>query len=125
MLRASQLIPLLLLALWFSATQHCDLAGSGLIAPCHERATAGECQDDGCDQVERGTYRWSVEISRAPAPVLLVADPFLGPTFLLSAPEPAVAVVTPSFTRPLNWVTTWHFVQRAAPPSRAPTLFLA
>jgi len=64
-------------------------------------------------------------VAKAPAPMLLMADPFLLATALLPVEPKDVSFEAPVFTRSLNWVTTWRFVQRAAPPSRAPTAAIA
>jgi hypothetical protein len=81
---------------------------------------------DGCHVVERGSITASNMSVKVPAPELLAC------TFLLCA-----HVIVPSETleitadyaadseRALEWVPTWHFERRAAPPSRAPSVILA
>ena len=127
MLRTSRWFALLLLTVWFSATQHCELASLGWPIDCAESRASGEpCTKDGCDQIENGSYQAQAQLVKALPPALVAIDPFrtaiaLASLTMLTPPEPSPATAE----CPRNWVTTWHFVRRAAPPSRAPALLHA
>lgn len=123
-----------MLAVWLASSQHCGLEAAGLItreAP-HSTAhltTAGCCQDtgnpcthDGCNVVESGTINPTNPFLKAPAPSLLACACFI--CLQLVAPDVSAepTLVAADLDRPKNWVPAWHFVRRAAPLSRAPSL---
>ncbi len=123
----SRLLSLVLLTAWFAGTQHCELAVMGVIPRCSSDCVPRQpCPKDGCDSIENGAYRSGTDVAKVPAPVLVAPEPFVFLHAALSTlADRPVVVLRESFERPLNWVTTWRFVQRAAPPSRAPTLLCA
>ncbi|MFA6959156.1 MAG: hypothetical protein WC205_00205 [Opitutaceae bacterium] len=123
----------LLLAVWLPVTQHCDLEAAGLVSS-HDADTSGltcceegsdPCTHDGCELVENGTYNSASPSRSLPTPHLLaVCSCFIFSQ--LSALEardepvlPVAEVLTPS-----SWVPVWHFVRRAAPLSRAPSVLV-
>jgi hypothetical protein len=117
----------LLLALWLPVTQHCGLDAAGLVSATHVEQHASSCGElcvcDGCATIEDGAYRPSDTYVKVP-PLSVCACIFcLQIASLASDDSPALP--TGSFDRPPDWVTTWHIVRRAAPPSRAPTLLIA
>ncbi len=126
--RLSKLIALVLVTLWFPVTQHCGLEAAGVI----ERQCATDCasgqtgSDDGCCAVEKAPSKLGTVMVKVSAPEL-VADVGLldialfSLTTVVEVPRFPVA----GFEFPQNWVSTWHFTRRAAPPSRAPTAFIA
>lgn len=125
MRRLHRFLGLLLLALWLPATEHCNLEAAGLIATqCTDGCDrSGTLSNDGCGVIENGSYRSASGLVKAPAPALQVCASFLLLQFAAAAafPEPVV-VSAEVVARPADWVTTWQFVRRAAPPSRAPSL---
>lgn len=119
------------LVLWIPATQHCDLAAAGLIAEHDEHTGSAACCEndaacshDNCDVVESGAYKPSNNLLKVSAPDLFVCTDLL--CFRIASidlpSEPVMPVV--EFDRPMEWVPTWHFDQRAAPPSRAPSILV-
>lgn len=117
----------LLLALWLPATEHCALEAAGLLAEtCADGCATESAVHDGCATVESGTYKPATQFLKVAAPELFAC----ACTLYLQQIEAAVAreQATPlktDFARPQDWVATWRFVQRAAPPARAPTTLLA
>ena len=125
--RLSRLLALLLLALWLPATLHCDLEAASLWDghedhPAAACCSAGQgCAHDGCDTLEGGAFRASDGTVRAPLPDLFCCFCLIctGTPALLepvaTTPVPTIAVTA------RDWIPTWHFVRRTAPPSRAPS----
>ena len=121
---------MVVMAVWLFATQHCGLEAAGFFGGHDESAegknccsTSGGCGNDGCATVEEGAYRPDQSALLISAPVFSV-DVFLVlgdviPPQRLQAEVPLTRV---PFERPLDWVTTWQFVQRAALSPRAPSL---
>ncbi len=128
MRRLFQMVCLLLIAVWLPATHHCALEAVGLFSQtCADNCANGENgPTDGCGTVEDGAYKPSIDLVKVPAPALLATVGHLC-AFLAHVEPPCVTIISPgeSFDRPRDWVSTWQFVRRAAPPSRAPTLSLA
>lgn len=124
-----KLVAVFLLAFWLLATQHCGLEAAGLLEP-HTASDqtccpGGEahCSHDGCEMVEDGNYRGDSGTAVISAPQF--ADCLCFICWNLSVPPLEVREdnsPTESFERPLNWVPTWQFVQRAALSPRAPSL---
>ncbi len=122
--RLSKVFSLLLLGIWFSATQHCGLEASGILdvsgsgeACC---PTGDACSRDACHVVETGVAKSALEISKAPTPVLFVCAYLFAPSVLL--PESSeITGQNQTFDRPLDWLVSWQFSRRAAPLSRAPS----
>lgn len=123
---------ILLLAVWFGATQHCGLEAAGFFAGHHDGKTGAccgtvpeACAVDSCETAEGDFFNPNRSDAKSMAPVLAVADAFV---FLCSlAPPEAVRdpVWLPDVDNDDARAHTWHFVQRAAPSPRAPALSLA
>lgn len=128
MRRLRPFFSLLLVAFWLPATQHCAMEATGLFAQtCSDNcATGASGARDGCGTVESGAYKPSVDTLKVPTPALLACASYLH-SFLVSLAAAPTPVILPaeSFDRPRDWVSTWQFVRRAAPPSRAPTFLCA
>jgi hypothetical protein len=115
---------------WLFATLHCELEAAEIFES-HAVADqvccdGGEehCSHDGCQLVEGGHY--SVN------PAAKVSSPQLALCYcLICLSIGAVEVEAEDgyspdyFERPLDWVPTWQFVQRAALSPRAPSLMMA
>lgn len=106
-------------------TQHCRLEAVGVVPQQCEQAGEQVCDSDGCSVLEDGAYKLGTA-------TLTVAEPRLQPPlFVVALPvnllagTVAVDRTKDEISRPLNWVPSWQFVRRAAPPSRAPALSLA
>lgn len=124
MSRLSRLLSLVLLTVWLPVTQHCNLEAAGLITKqCADDCLPGQqVSDDGCLSVEDAAYKTGATVLKAPAPDLFACACHL--CLQLIRPDVAREIAPAygaSFERPQDWVSTWHFVRRAAPPSRAPT----
>ncbi|MBC7368385.1 MAG: hypothetical protein H7343_16510 [Undibacterium sp.] len=121
------IVAFLLAMLWLPATLHCQLEAAGFIAEtCPDGCAATPDAKDGCDTVENGTYKLSGDAVKVPAPSLFVC-PFHFCLVQIQS-DATCERVPPSgalFDRPLDWLSSWRFVRRAAPPSRAPTLLCA
>lgn len=118
-----------MVAVWLLATQHCGLEAAGLLAQGCEQAdgqhTCGETEHvvDGCHLVEGTAYKSNNVSVKVPAPQLVAS---LCLSWVNVAP-PAIeqsraTALTSHLERPRDWVPIWRFVQRAALPSRAPSL---
>ena len=125
------IIAVLLLALWMPATQHCNLQAAGLIDAHGEHTDSAclgggnPCSHDGCIMVEGITYKPSGDLLlKVPAPDLLVCSCFLCLQLVYRdlRIEPLTPVVAAE--KPQAWVSIWHFVRRAAPLSRAPSVLV-
>ena len=127
MRRFLPLLSLLLLATWLPATEHCALEAAGFFAEtCPDGCAGTPGEKDGCDTVENGAYKLSGDTLKVPAPDLFVCVCHL---CLHQIQSDATFELVPAFgalhERPRDWVPSWQFVRRAAPPSRAPTLLCA
>ena len=125
-----RIIAALLLALWLPATLHCHLeaAGFGGVFDCsgehHDsaRSASGEPNRDACDVVETGAFKPAANTAIRPAPFLFVC--LAAPV----APSPAIELTQPAtgvsdlIAAPPEVARTWHFIARAAPPARAPSV---
>jgi len=128
MRRLLPLFSLLLLAVWLPATQHCVLDAAGLITKaCSDTSEAGQNHaKDACATVESSAYKAAAETLKVSAPDLIAAVCYLCLQLEpMASPPPSVILPAGSLDRPLAWVSTWQFVQRAAPSPRAPSLTLA
>lgn len=127
MRRLLPLLSLLLLATWLPATEHCALEAAGVFAQtCPDGCSSTSDEKVGCDTVENGDYKLSGETLRVPAPDLFVCVCHLClQQIQLDATRELVPPSGALFERPHDWVSSWQFVRRAAPPSRAPTLLCA
>ena len=124
MRRLRSIIAIALLVIWLPATLHCELEWSGVFGDCygcHELGdTSGQDTDaDGCAIVEGGAFGLSGSV--------LVKVPDAGWSLVfaaLVAPTPETLVDRPNdlTAGPADVVRVWQFVERAAPPCRAPAL---
>jgi hypothetical protein len=119
---------ILLLTLWLPATLHCSLEDVGLFPKTCTNDCAGDRNNapDGCGTVEDGSYRPAGDVLQVNTPALYacIGDLFCPPP--QKAPEcAAVMGRSESIDQPRDWISSWHFVRRMAPPSRAPSLVAA
>jgi hypothetical protein len=113
------------------ATQHCGLEAAGLIAAHGEHGgnatcceTSTPCSHDGCEIVEGVAFKPTLDSLQVSAPDLVACTCFLCLQLVyrdLSA-EPVTPVVAVEESQ--AWVPVWHFVRRAAPLSRAPSILV-
>jgi len=127
MRRFSRLFSLVLLTIWLPVTQHCNLEAAGMVAKSHSAKSVpgrNSASIDGCDLVKNSNF--AAKEMKVPQPELLACACLIC-LHTVSPVEISDTADLPAdaFERPLNWLTTWHFVRRAAPPSRAPTVFCA
>ncbi len=120
-------LALLLATLWLPMTGHCSLESAGILSskaanPCTCHGQTG-CTD-GCSTVEDGNYRSSAEVVKVPRPAVIVSDFLFCFQFVLPFAEEVGTFSGGTFDRSSDWVSTWHFVRRAAPPARAPSAVL-
>jgi hypothetical protein len=127
----------MLAALWLPLTLHCRLEAAGFLieAESHHKAQdcctqspVSDCAKDACPLLERATYRTSDTAVSLPAPAFLacvidVCIHLLNPVD--ASGSGSVSTAPTSFDRPHDCSPIWHFVQRAAPPARAPSVELA
>ena len=123
MKRLPRLLCFLLALAWVPLTQHCDLEVLGMnAAQCHDGgSTDGDgCAGDACKQVESGDYKLPRELARVTSPQLLallcVIRQSEAPVSLSEVNE-----VEAAGRRPDDWIPSWQFARRAAPPARAPS----
>ena len=127
MRRLLPLFSLLVLAVWLPVTEHCALEATGLIPKtCTDESTPGRPCKDGCDTVESGLYKPSADTLKIlPADLLARGCHFCLQLIPLDAAREIAPVSGASFELPQDWVSTWHFVRRAAPSPRAPSALSA
>jgi hypothetical protein len=119
-----QLISLLLLTTWLPATQFCNLASAGLIARHHRasRLPGGSAPIHGCELVKNSDPQFGAPKIKAAALELLAQSCSLWlPSLPLEVGWGDTALSVPPIEYHEDWVKTWHIVQRAALPARAPT----
>ena len=126
--RLRKLVALAVLALWLPATLHCALEAAGfeIVFVCHDHETGaasdGHCTDDACHALEGAAFKPAANTATLPLPALcacllcFVAPP---PAIDLTAPVTGVSELVAA---PPEVARTWHFVARAAPSPRAPSL---
>lgn len=130
MIRLRRIAAFLLLTVWLTATQHCALEAAGFwdalgssehCACCTN--SGDDCSDDGCDLIE-GTSITAANCTLKIPQAELACD--LAILFVRELTAPAElapsADVSDPLDRPLNWVASWDFSRRTAPPSRAPAV---
>jgi len=130
--RVRRIIPFiasLLLAIWLPVTQHCGLEEAGLIPsePMHEASAQccdenGPCTHDACSIVESGYVKFNGDSLKVPLPHFVSSAFFLCLRIALPALREDSILATTACERPLDWVSSWSFVRRTAPLSRAPSL---
>lgn len=127
MVRVSQFMAVLLLALWLPATQHCALEAVGALATtCADHCTTGESTGkDACGSLEDGSYKPSTVTSKVTAPSLFACACFLSLHLELCATDESQALPGEAFGQAKAWISSWQFVRRAAPLPGAPSLLLA
>jgi hypothetical protein len=118
-----ELVTVIMLVLWIPATQHCELEWAGLLsecAGCNDRADgAGQDTDaDGCATVEKS----AVQPTGATMAKLPIPD-FSAQVCMRFVPRlrPRICGLSQATEAPGERVHSWLFVERAVPPSRAPT----
>jgi hypothetical protein len=116
---------LMLLALWLPATLHCDLEAAGVtnILGCHDHRTTGPAfgTDDHCHSIDGVSYKLDFRSSRTPPPAAFILFVLADPRVLTTATLPR-RIAVESRAAPPEIARTWHFVARAAPPARAPSI---
>jgi hypothetical protein len=124
MSRVVRLVLWLLVAVWLPATMHCQieagLDGSHEDICCAEETTAAtDCVGDACANIEASLIKDS-------APELYLAAPDsacpLCCAALVSAARPESVLSPKRHAPPLELKVAWQFIERAAPPARAPSL---
>lgn len=127
MQRLIKIASFLLLAIWLPATLHCNLEAAGLAEThCTSSAADDDCKTDICATIESALIKESAPVFNLAAPV--ACDHLLClATFLTVACERDASPVLSSVSHapPLEITAGWHFITRAAPLSRAPSLLLA
>ncbi len=124
--KLAKAIAVLTLVLWAMAAMHCKLEGvpgfaflqSCCFLPADAQPTQ-PCDTDSCGTVEDGNYRAEEPMVNAPTPALTLV-------FLLASPAAEVSSVKLAGSAspdPPPELRAWQFVQRAAHPPRAPSLF--
>lgn len=126
---ARRIAALLLLALWLPALLHCRLEAAGVLfgtGCCDEDhasapATPESCDSDSCGVAEGEFTAPSSTAVAASAPVLhaCLLDLELAWTAFPLSPPPPEGIVEAA-AAPREFIRTWAFVVRAAPPPRAP-----
>ena len=128
------LTALFALALWLGATQHCNLEAAGILASHTDAVSEGGCctgsdvgcASDGCESVENGAYRTASENVAVDAPAFVCCQCLICLSLDFSPVEVVkISGARTDLERPLDWVPTWQFVQRAALSPRAPSLMVA
>lgn len=112
---------LLLLTVWLTAKEHCTLETLGVLPDSCATKCADACEsDDACGLVESSSYKQAVDHVHVAPPTLLLC--------LFAAPISEKREGEAEFQEPapmaasLGRMRTWQFVERAAPPARAPAL---
>lgn len=109
-----------LLALWAAAEDHCNLEAAGLMpSQCAADCGKGTTKDDGCEMIENAQYKNTLDHLKVPPPQLLLCLIALAPAIQVEAPTPLEPA---RYAEPETLARTWQFVERAAPPSRAPAV---
>ena len=121
------MLSVVLAVLWLPLTAHCELEMIGTLT--HETAAddccepSQDCVDDACGLIEDGSFAPSFNLLKAPAPELSV-DQYLACVLAQLTAEQSEPI-TPDWGNsdlPLDWIATWQFARRAAPPVRAPAI---
>lgn len=123
-----QLFSLLLVTLWLPATLHCQLEAAGLgeshhddCCPEQSAPTGTDCLGDACANIETSLIKESAPDLNLAAPVGHHLFCGIAPAILRAALV-APALSPTGHAPPLELKVTWQFVERAAPPARAPSL---
>jgi len=125
--RLFRILAIVLAVLWLPLTAHCELETLGTLT--HESLDddccepSADCVDDACGLIEDGSFTTTFSLLKAPAPELTVDQCLACVLAQLTAEKSAP--ITPTWGDgdiPLDWIATWHFARRAAPPVRAPAI---
>jgi hypothetical protein len=114
---------ILLLSLWLPATLHCAVEAAGLHGwpGCHNESLHDPAhhQADACHPLEGTEYKPETAPLKVQPPPLgwLAVSLFASP---LAPPKTEPSRTLPPPREPES-VATWRFVERAAPPARAPS----
>lgn len=126
--RIRYIVALVFAAFWLPATQHCGLEAAGLFPKScsYNCASDQNCARDGCGTLEDGACKPASDALKVPLPDLFACVCHLC-SHLVHLESAGARAILPgeSFDRPRDWASTWHFVRRAAPAPRAPSLFFA
>ena len=119
---------------WVPATAHCRLEALGMdfaacSASCHGE-TSSDHEDetaskDGCDLIENGFYKASVDAVKVPPPAAALCLGLLCLHVQKPEPDTGSLIAPVAAERPQEWVTQWTFVRRAAAPAHAPDSLFA
>jgi hypothetical protein len=120
-------VALLLVALWFPITAHCQLESMGVLpalvhcaGDCSADDESSQADSDACGVLESASYR--IDETRLGLPVIDASVFFHGRVadFVLPAEAP-FATPAPAPSPPIL-AANWRFLCRAALPPRAPSL---
>jgi hypothetical protein len=117
---------LLILALWFPATLHCDLEAAGLhhLWGCHDEAASEHGHQHSSDHeyhpLEDGAFNPATPFLRAAPPLAMIWGEVMADVFYVAPCLPA-AIEYPRIRPPPGLSAAWQFIERAAPPARAPS----
>jgi len=114
----------MVLVLWVPATLHCaleqaEVGGRFFECPLHDRIGQDgdfECSHDACTVVEESGFRYDSISVVLPLPSVTELFEFQSES-VVSRPEPGW-IVAP--VRAENWAVFWRYIERVAPPVRAP-----
>ena len=125
--RLMKLAALFMVALWLPATQHCALEAAGVLATtCADHCATGESTGkDACGSIENGSYKPAGDTLKVLASDLFACACFLCLHHEAWPSDNSLSRAGDASGRANVWLSTWQFVRRAAPPSRAPTLLCA
>jgi hypothetical protein len=116
----------LLLAVWLPATLHCRMEMAGLGEAPHDSCCTGVTADSGSDCVGDSCANIENSLIKDSAPELHLAAPITLCPLCCAALVRAVRiepVLSPErHAPPLALKVAWQFIERAAPPARAPSL---
>jgi hypothetical protein len=116
----------LLLAVWLPATLHCQLEAAGLGEAQHDSCCTGETDDRGTDCLGDACANIENSLLKDSAPELHLAAPVavcpLCCAALVSAARTEPVLSPKRQAPPLALQVAWQFIERAAPPARAPSL---
>lgn len=120
-------LALILAVLWLPATLRCEIEAIpglevfGCETPCGGATDKG--WTDGCSVLEAGLIKISNADVKAPTPSeALLCECIICLSCDFAEPDPAVDFVRRRDGDGGECQRTWQFVQRAAPPSRAPSV---
>lgn len=124
MSRVVRLALWLLVALWLPATMHCQLEAAGMgeshqDSCCADETADSECLGDACANIENSLIKDSTQELHLAAPITVC--PLCCAALVRTARvEP---ILSPKrHAPPLELKVAWQFIERAAPPARAPSL---